>query len=99
MTKEFAIWWFIAHLAERVGGEYFQVVDHWDADLCAIGVAAMNDESRIVYVSTFRQPPGIYWYECEVPTDTGLPEIVERSKEATLEEVTNATVRHLRFQG
>lgn len=44
------------------------VVDHWDADLHAIGIAHREDPRRLVYISTFDEPPDTYYFECEVPT-------------------------------
>ncbi len=43
----------------------WQIVDHWEADLHAIGVAAKRDASRLVYVSTFAQVPGRFDFQCE----------------------------------
>ena len=48
------------------------VVDHWDADRCAIGIARRGDERRLVYVSCFDQEPGKYNYECETPDGPDL---------------------------
>lgn len=44
------------------------IVDHWDADLMAVGIAHPADVRRLVYVSTFKKENGRYDYECEVPT-------------------------------
>ena len=46
------------------------VVDHWDADLFAIGIARKGHPRRLVYISTFKKSPGRYYYECEVPTSS-----------------------------
>ena len=43
------------------------VVDHWSADLSAIGIAARHDLARLVYVSTFSMEPGRFYCECEDP--------------------------------
>ena len=45
----------------------WQVVDHWEADLQAIGVATKQDPRRLVYVSTFSRAPGHFDYQCEAP--------------------------------
>jgi hypothetical protein len=50
----------------RLDSRGWQVVDHWEADLCAIGVAAVRDPRRLVYISTFSRAPGRYDYECEM---------------------------------
>ena len=43
----------------------WQIVDHWEADLQAIGVATQRDPRRLVYVSTFSRAPGRFDYQCE----------------------------------
>jgi hypothetical protein len=43
------------------------VVDHWDADCMAIGIATPADLRRLVYVSTYDEKPNRYYYECEIP--------------------------------
>ncbi len=47
------------------------VVDHWDADLCAIGIARADRPGRLVYVSTFGRDRGRYDYQCELPGGSG----------------------------
>jgi len=41
------------------------VVDHWEADLCAIGLTSPSAPDRLVYVSTHNKSDGRYDYECE----------------------------------
>ncbi len=41
------------------------VVDHWQGDLFAVGIASRRDPARLVYVSTFGKPTGLFEYECE----------------------------------
>ena len=43
------------------------VSDHWDGDMFAVGVASGSRPGRLVYVSTFDQPAGVYTYELELP--------------------------------
>ena len=43
------------------------VEDLWEADLCAIGVAAPSEPGRLVYISTFSKPPGQYDVTLELP--------------------------------
>lgn len=50
----------------RLGSRGWQVVDHWEADQCAIGVAAIRDPRRLVYISAFSRAAGRYDYECEM---------------------------------
>ncbi|MCK6576233.1 hypothetical protein L6V77_34720 [Myxococcota bacterium] len=44
----------------------WRVVDHWEADLCAIGIAGVTDPGRLVYISTYEADPDRYHFECEV---------------------------------
>lgn len=46
-------------------------IDHWDADLCAIGITRKGEPRRLVYVSTYNKQPERYFYECEEAA--GLP--------------------------
>jgi hypothetical protein len=48
------------------------VRDHWDSDLCAIGIAAKDAPYRLAYVSTFDKPPGIYDVECEIGSTSNI---------------------------
>ncbi|MEZ4462461.1 MAG: hypothetical protein R3E66_22605 [bacterium] len=43
------------------------LVDHWEADLCAIGIAEAHEPRRLAYVSTWKQPAGRYFLELESP--------------------------------
>ncbi|MDY7791693.1 hypothetical protein U0E10_27765 [Burkholderia ubonensis] len=47
------------------------VVDHWDADLCAIGIARADRPRQLVYISTFGRGRGRYDYQCEMPSGPG----------------------------
>lgn len=47
------------------------VVDHWDADLHAVGLATTRDPRRLAYVSTFMRTAGRFDYECETPAGPG----------------------------
>lgn len=41
------------------------IVDHWDADLCAVGIARSDDHEQLVYISTRDHESGRFYYECE----------------------------------
>lgn len=43
-----------------------EVIDHWEADQCAIGVRSSQSPGRLVYISVFNKPKGLYDFECEV---------------------------------
>ena len=65
------------------------VVDHWDADLCAIGLARADAPRRLVYVSVWRRAVDRFDYECEVPTG---PDPTDYRVIATAEDVDLATL-------
>lgn len=85
-------------LRRDLGDHAFDVVDHWEADLCAVGVARPSDQRFVVYISTFPPERGLFSYECERPsTDGDLPYDSDGMvNEASYEEVAAAVSRHLR---
>ncbi len=52
----------------RLSARGWIVVDHWDGDRCAVGVAAENRPRQLVYISTFNRKANRYYFECEAPT-------------------------------
>ena len=46
-------------------GQNFVVIDHWEADRSAIGVAATDDPKQLVYIASRGQPAGPYFVELE----------------------------------
>jgi hypothetical protein len=90
IRKETSIWTVIAHLATIFGGEEFQLVDHWDADLCAIGIGSVQDARRLVYISTYRKPEGAVAYECDQADVTLL-----KNEHADLAELVRVVADHL----
>jgi len=72
----------IAELVSRLCARFpeeIEVVDHWDADLCAIGFRLKGRPAPLVYVSTWKKETGRFSVvveesapagkktECEVP--------------------------------
>ena len=41
------------------------VIDYWDADNCAIGIANKTSPERLVYLSVFQQPVSHFAFICE----------------------------------
>ena len=77
------------------------LVDHWEADLFAIGVGRKGDERRLVYISTFKRAPGRYDYECETPSGPELTDFdtTEEGEDVGIDELVRAMVRHLAPRG
>lgn len=73
------------------------VVDHWEADCMAIGIATPADPRRLVYVSMYDEEPNRYYYECEIPAGSAPNEYVtaERGQSVDFEELERVIHRHL----
>ncbi|TVQ85648.1 MAG: hypothetical protein EA357_00290 [Micavibrio sp.] len=59
MEKDKTIEELLKWLEESVDDD-FVVVDHWDADLCAIGISTTTMPQKLVYISTYNQRPESY---------------------------------------
>jgi hypothetical protein len=83
--------------ASMPAGSY-QIVDYWDADLCAIGVASKSDPRRLVYVSTYGQQDGAYAFECEAPPDEASADfqVTDQGDGLMLETLLQKIRAHLR---
>ena len=71
LVKDKTILSLIDRLKALMGVDAFDVVDRWDADLCAIGIARPDNHHVLVYVSTYRQPAGNYEVFLELPPEPG----------------------------
>ena len=50
MQKDDHILRMLANLRQRLGEGAFQIVDHWQADLRAVGIAHPDHEHRLAYM-------------------------------------------------
>ena len=71
LVKDESIHGLLAKLKTALGERTFQVVDHWEASLCAIGVASPEEKRVLAYISTFDQPQGYYFLSLELPPPPG----------------------------
>lgn len=73
------------------------IVDNWDGDECAVGIAKGGCLRRLVYVSTFETGPDQYDYECEEPVgeDETDYRVVDRGTASSLEDLRSILRRHL----
>ncbi len=71
LIKHESILGFLARLTSELDPNLWTVVDHWDADLHAIGIARPSEPGVLVYVSTWRQPPGKFFCSLELPPPPG----------------------------
>ena len=71
LKKSPAIVALVHDLRERLGSDAFCLVDHWEADLDAIGIGSPHDRRVLAYVSCFGQPEERYCVELELPPVAG----------------------------
>lgn len=76
------------------------LVDHWEADRCAIGVARRSDPRFLVYLTVFSTEIDLVSFELEWPsTDDDLPYSSETMVEgATYDRLLDAAQHHLQIQ-
>ncbi|MCB0921723.1 MAG: hypothetical protein KDC08_07910 [Actinobacteria bacterium] len=96
-SKDRSIHEVIARLRTDVGHDAFAVVDHWPADLSAVGVAQPHDHRYLVYISTLQEKEGRYAFQLERPAiDQDLPFDADPMVDAaTYEELVREVRRHL----
>jgi hypothetical protein len=71
LEKDAALLNVLERLAERLGSETFHIVDHWDCDRAAVGIANPKEHGTLVYISTFGMPADRYIVELELPSEPG----------------------------
>jgi hypothetical protein len=99
LTKDASIWQLVGALAGRLDAHQFQIIDHWDADLFAIGIARADEPARLVYVSTYQQPPEHYAFECEEPHREQEYGVGKRADKVTFDQLVDVIRRHLSMAG
>jgi len=100
LQKDRTILRLLNKLTKRLGSQAFDVVDHWDADLCAIGIARPDDHRVLVYVCTFGQQAGAYFVSLELPPTAGsdLPYSSAGEQEAkSFDELVEIIQRHFSY--
>lgn len=99
LEKDPAILALLETLRTRLGADAFVVADHWEPDLCSVGVASPHDPRVLVYLSCYREPPGSFSYERELPPlpESKLPYRVAGSGSGLLvDELVQVVRDHLR---
>ncbi len=86
----------LARLRTDLGDDAFDIVDHWGADLTAIGLACPSDHRMLAYISTDNQLPDSYSYELELPptNDDELYSVTGESSRCTYPELLDALCLH-----
>jgi len=62
----------VAELLQRLPPRSFVVVDHWEADPLAIGLARPSEPDRLVYITSDRDVRGRYFMSRELPSNSDL---------------------------
>jgi hypothetical protein len=81
-------------------GDAFVVTDHWEADLCAVGISAPRDPARLVYILTWGRPQGHYAVELEtapLPDSQEPYENVGKFDLVSRDELLRIVRKHLRI--
>ena len=60
------------------GGGAYQFVDHWDRDLCAVGIARNDEPRQLIYISVWKCPEGEVAVSLESPPETSDDLYVDR---------------------
>ena len=84
-------------LSERLGRSAFDIVDHWDADLDAVGIARPSDHRYLVYFSASHSD-GTYYVELEAPPEVGSEfpySVAGRFESVELDSLVELAKRHL----
>lgn len=71
LEKDESIHRLLARLEASLGKDAFHVVDHWEADLSAIGIARPDNHGVLVYIAMFGQEEDSYFVSLELPTTAG----------------------------
>jgi hypothetical protein len=90
----------VAWLNEHVDVELL-IVDHWEADLCAIGLAIPGDPRRLVYISTWNRPQNSFFVELEAapPDGSEMPYVgVGKFESVDRDRLLQIVVNHLNLR-
>ena len=97
MDKDPQIHELLARLRTDLGPDAFVIADHWEPDLCAVGIAAPKDPSRLVYVSTFNRSEDEYYFELETAPEeaTDIFDVAGRGDASSYSELLAIIYQHL----
>lgn len=70
VDKDKSITCMLSELQAQLGEDAFDVVDHWEGDSRAIGIARPDDHGVLVYISTHEGGKNKYWVSLELPPRT-----------------------------
>lgn len=70
MKKDQALLNILDRLRLDFGDGAYQFVDHWDGDLCAVGIARNDVPRQLVYITVWKCPEGEVAVSLESPAET-----------------------------
>lgn len=71
LRKDESILSLIDELKSRMGDDAFVVIDHWEGDLFAVGIARPDNHDVLAYVCTYEHPVESYVVSLELPAKPG----------------------------
>lgn len=98
--KHDAVLKMLSRLEHRLGSGTFQIVDHWESDLDAIGVAHPSNGELLAYIAAYG--PEDFYVELELPPEQGseLPySVAGQFRSLTFDEVARIVAKHLSSSG
>jgi hypothetical protein len=99
IDKDPAILSVLDRLWSRLGPDAFVLADHWESDLCAVGIASPRDPGVLVYISCYGELPGCFGYELELPPPPGddFPyQVAGTGSGLSFEELAGVVAEHLK---
>lgn len=96
LQKDPSILQLLNRLRADLGDDAFDIVDHWEGESSAIGLALPSDHRVLVYVCTEDLPQGSFSYELELPPndETSVYSVARRSDGCSYLELLGALSSH-----
>ena len=97
LDKDPAILSLLTRLRERLGDEAFVLADHWETELCAVGIASPRNIGVLAYLSCDCETPDRFDYELELPPLPGdeFPyRVAGRGSEVTFDDLSDVLKEH-----
>lgn len=91
---------FLTKLSNLIGNKAFDIVDHWNGDKFAIGIAKPSNHDVLVYIQTFGNQKGKYDVHLEIPSENKnkIPYIdAGRHSNVTFAQIVKIICNHFNF--
>jgi hypothetical protein len=100
LNKDKTIKLTVKHLADKFGADNFKIKDHWDADLCAIGLTDIS-ERYLIYFSNYGKIDNDFYVSLENPAEDNSNYPYEPAGDfdhIDLKGLEDLVVKHLRIK-